>query len=300
MTISQYKPMLLAVAATVSIWSAAPAFAQFNQGDAVTFQGAPMFAIQGDAGGFSSKKRAWQAQDNFDNALVRSADRSPNAVNVVKENGAFTVNLGGYYITTADANSAKLAGITAEALANSWAGAIKERLSSKEATDSYLDTLQQNHPLKAGVEIVEKDVMVSDFNQLPFRLAEGTLSVSTSDPFMVVALLDRQVALDNFVLPEGTILNGTIKNFRNNNARFIKFDKATLPDGSVLVLQDVVAATVITSEVPKLVITESIPADPKSESREPATVGIGAQKAEIAVLQARPDLVAEYKVDIPL
>ncbi len=300
MTISQYKPMLLAVAATVSICISLPAFAQFNQGDTVTFQGQPMFAIQGDAGGFSSQKRAWQAQDNFDNALVRSADRSPNAVTVMKINNAFTLCLGGIYITTADSNSARISGKTPEALAYSWADAIKARLSDRDAMQAYLATLQQNHPLKAGVEIVEKDVMVSDYNQLPFRLAEGSLSVSKNDPYEVAALLDRQVALDNCVLPEGTVLSGKIVSFRNNQSRFIRFNKAILPDGSVLVLQDVVAATVITSEAPKLVITESIPADSISESREPATVGIGAEKAEIAVLQARPDLVAAFKADIPL
>jgi hypothetical protein len=292
--------MLLTIAAVAGFVSAGPAHAGFNQGESVTFRGEPMFAITGDAGGFTAQKRAWQAQDNFDNALVRSADKSPSAVAVVRENGANVLKLGGFYITTADAQSAAEAGMSSEALANSWAGSIKACLSREADVSAYVDSLKQNHPLKAGVEIVEKDIMVADYNQIPFRLAEGTLAVNKSDPFQVVAVLDRDVVLEGYSLPARTTMEGTIRNFRNNKDRFISFEKAYLPDGGVLVLKDVVAATCIATEAPKLVLSECIPADPKSESREPAFIGIGARKAEVAVLQARPDLVAAYRIDIEM
>lgn len=292
--------MFLTIAAVAGLVSAGPAFAGFNQGESVTFRGEPMFSITGDAGGFTAQKRAWQAQDNFDNALVRSADRSPGAVSVERENGAIVVKLGGYYITTADGQSAAEKGMSAESLANSWANSIKACLSRETDVAAYVDSLKQNHPLKAGVEVVEKDIMVADYNALPFRLAEGTLAVNKSDPFQVVAVLDRDVMLEGYSLPARTTMEGTIRNFRNNKDRFISFEKAYLPDGGVLVLKDVVAATCIATEAPKLVLSECIPADPKSESREPANIGIGARKAEVAVLQARPDLVAAYRVDLEM
>lgn len=292
--------MFLTIAAVAGFVSAGPAFAGFNKGEAVTFHGEPMFSITSPAGGFSAQKRAWQAQDNFDNALVRSPDKGPSAVSVERENGAIVIKLGGYYITTADAGSASEAGMSAESLAHNWANSIKACLSREADTMAYLDTLKQNHPLKAGVEVVEKDIMVADYNKLPFRLAEGTLAVNKNDPFEVVAVLDRDVVLEGYVLPARTTMEGKIRNFRNNSNRFISFEKAYLPDGGVLVLKDVVAATCIATEAPKLVLTESIPADPKSESREPAYIGIGARQAEVAVLQARPDLVAAYRIDIEM
>lgn len=287
----------LAVAATLGMLTACPAFAQFNQGNTVTFNNSPMFSITGDAGGFSSERRAWHAQDAFDNALVNANDRSPSAVNVAKVNGAYTIRLGGEYITTADAASARKAGMSPEALAHEWADAIRARLSDQEATENYVALLREDHDLEAGVAIVERDVMVTD--TLPFRLAEGTIAVSTNNPKEAVAVLKKPVVLSNCRLPEGSVLTGAIHTSPYNKT-YVEFTRAQLPSGDTLELNNVVAMTIYETESPKPVITASIPADPQAEARLPATIGIGAKEGSIAVLQARPASVAMARESLGL
>ena len=289
--VNQTIKRALAVALTAGFFTVSPSLAQFNQGNSVTFQGEPMFAISGSAGGMTSFHRAWVAQDNFDNALVRSSDKSPDAVAVARRNNAFTVTLGGHYITTADFNSARDAGLTPEELANKWADAIKAKLSDHDATQNYVARLCKDHTLEGGVALVDKDVMVTDIDKIPFNLAEGTLAVNPEDTDMVMAILDQNVVLPNCKLPEGTVLSGTVLSDRQGN-KFVRFDKANFPDGTSAKLKGVVASKTFQTEAPRPVISSRIPVDPATESRDAAMLGIGAQKGSVAVLQARPNVVA--------
>src|SRR5580704_9612114 len=99
---------------------AAPAYAGFHEGDAVTLDRQPVFHVAG-FGGMSAQHRAWVTQDRLDNALFLSADKSPSAVAVRRVGGAICVNVGDRNVVTADCNSAKEEGMSADQLANKWA-----------------------------------------------------------------------------------------------------------------------------------------------------------------------------------
>ncbi len=280
-------PLLLSVAAALGMLTSSPAFAQFNQGDWVTFQNQPMFSIQGDASGLTSQHRAWLAQDNFDNALVRCSHITPDIVKVVKTNDAYTIHVGGYYVTTADAESAKLANLSAEGLANKWAGSIKDCLSHQAEVANYVAHLQKDHMLKANVEVVEHDVMAANNANLPFRLAEGTMVIDPNDETKVVAVLDRPIEVANLCLPKASSLKGVI--ITDSDGKYVRFEEALLPSGETVVLTDVVASRTFATEAPKPVVMENMPANQKSESMEPALIGIGAVESNVAVLQRRSD-----------
>ncbi|MBX9693948.1 MAG: hypothetical protein K2Z81_16300 [Cyanobacteria bacterium] len=281
------KSLLLTVAATIGLCTVNPAFAQFNQGDWVTFQNQPMFAIQGTANGFSSEHRAWVAQDNFDNALVRCSHISPGVVQVVKTADAYTIQVGGFYVTTADAESARLAGLTPQQLAGKWADSIKGCLSQQASVANYVASLQKDHMLKANVEVVEQDVMSANMAKLPFRLAEGTMVIDSSDATKVVAVLDRPVEVSKFCLPKSTSLKGVI--LTDKDGQYVRFEEATLPGGEIVALHDVIASRTFATEAPKPVLMQNMPCNQKTESMEPALIGIGAVESNVAVLQRRSD-----------
>ncbi|MGD9683003.1 MAG: hypothetical protein AB7W16_17580 [Candidatus Obscuribacterales bacterium] len=283
-------PALLAVAATLGLLTCQPALAGFNQGNAVTFNGEPMFKIEGAAGGFTSEHRAWQAQDNFDNALASTPFPTADMVAVERQNDAYVLTLAGRYVITADAASARICDMTPEDLAQSWAESMRNCLSDSKQVDAYVASLTCNHQVSAE-PIVTEDVVSAKTAGVPFKLAEGVLSIDSKDPSRVVAVLDRPVVLKTCELPAKTVLTGVLKTGAHDT-RYVQFSTATAPDGKRIDLSNLTALATYETEAPKPVITEDIPVDSKTETRRPATIGLGAQKTEISVLQARPSMVA--------
>src|SRR5262249_24717021 len=105
---------------------------------AVRLAGNQVFAVGSGAGGFSSEQRAQIIQRNLDNALVAATDRSPAAVGLTYVKGAPVITVGGYYVATVDANSARAEGMTPAVLAEKWASSLKKALSDKASTNSYV------------------------------------------------------------------------------------------------------------------------------------------------------------------
>lgn len=289
---------LLGLVAVTTLVTTLPASAGFSQGHFVTFQGEPMFAIKGGAYGLSPERRAWIAQDKLDNALANIADRSPNAVTVAKVNGGYTVQVGGHYILTADAVSATMENMSPQELATAWANAIRDRLANAAATDRYIATLRDEHQLKANVSVTETDIVRAGDEGLPFKMAEGSLSVHPTIANNVVLVLKKNVSLDNFTLPERSVLVGV--RAKDINGEYITFTTATLPDGRTVALTNVVAQSSFTTDAPHPVLTLNIPANELTGSREPALIGVGAQESNVAVIEERSKMVATGEGDTPM
>lgn len=292
------KISLLLVAATVGLMGTAPAFAGMSEGRSVTFLGDPMFAISGAAGGMTAEKRAWVAQDNFDNALATASNKSPSAIQVCRENGAYTVRFDGRYLLTADAASASAAGMSALGLATSWADSMRAKLSDSDATQRYLATLRDDYKLKANVAVVESDIIRSGDDAIPFKLAEGSLSMDPEHPGQVLLVLDKAVVVaKDVVVPENAIMTGYLAK-DSNGADYISFTTATIPQGDTIMLKGVIAQTSFSTEAPHLVCTNDMPANELTGVREPARIGIGAQEGRIAVIQQESRMVAATEQDV--
>lgn len=295
-TIKSKKSLLVAIAATVGLMAVAPgvfspAMAGMSSGDFVTFLGEPMIAIKGDAGGMTAAHRAWVAQDNFDNALATAVNKSPSAVEVFRERNAYTVRLDGKYILSADAASALASGMSAKDLADFWAAAMREKLANAEATARYVASLRDEHPLKANVSVTENELVRAETGTLPFRMAEGSLSVDPDHQGQVLLVLDKAVTVQQGILPEKCVLYGSLLK-RESGKPYIAFNTCQYPDGHTLVLKGVVAETYVHTDAPHLVCTQSIPANELTGAREPASIGIGAQEADIAVIEQESGMVA--------
>ena len=76
-----------------------------------------LFAIDANADKKTAKERHRIIQANLDNALLMADDLSAEAVKVRRVNDIPVVELDGFHIVTADANSAKRNRMTREALA---------------------------------------------------------------------------------------------------------------------------------------------------------------------------------------
>jgi len=289
---------LLGVVAVATLTATLPAHAGFNQGHFVTFQGEPLFAIKGGAYGMSPERRAWVTQDNLDNALALSSDKSPNAVAVAKVNGGYTVQVGGRYIITADAASAAMEGMNARELASAWASAIKDRLANAADTERYIATLRDEHALKANVSITETDLVRASSDGVPFKMAEGSLSMHPTLADHVVLVLRKNVAMENMILPQRSVLVGVLS--KDANGEYVTFTTATLPDGRSVTLTNVVASGTFTTDAPHPVLTLNMPANELSGSREPALIGVGAQEGNVAVIEERSKMVATGETDVQM
>lgn len=290
--------MVLGMVALATSIGTLPAFAGFNQGHWVTFSGEPMFAIKGASHGLSPEKRAWVAQDNLDNALAVSPDKSPSAVSVVKVNGGYTVQVGGRYILTADAESAAMEGMSAEELAHAWAGSIKDRLANSSDAERYVATLRDEHALQANVSVTETDIVRSGEDGIPFRMAEGSLTMHPTLADQCILVLKKNVVLENGYLPERSVLTGVIS--KDGQGDYVTFTTATLPDGRAVTLTNVVASASFSTAAPHPVLTLNMPANELTGSREPALIGIGAQESNIAVIEERSNMVASTRSDIQM
>src|SRR5438105_726176 len=97
----RYSRLLLVAALGSQL--ALPVFADAS----VRLGGAPVFSVPSASGGLTPDQRAKAMQKNVDNALVASTNKSPTAVGVSLVNGQPVVTLGGFYVCTVDATSAK-------------------------------------------------------------------------------------------------------------------------------------------------------------------------------------------------
>lgn len=106
----------------------------------VRLAGQTMFTLPA-AGSTSADQRAETVQNNLDNALVATKDRSPSAINITYVKGLPVITLGGYQVVTVDGATAKAAGGTPAVVANKWASALRESLADQASVTSYISQL---------------------------------------------------------------------------------------------------------------------------------------------------------------
>src|ERR1700733_6884740 len=202
----QLKFIALSIGLTATTCTAA--FAGFNQGDAVTINGHPIFRISGSAEGFTPEKRAWQAQDALDNALFLSQNDSPSAVSIARKNSAYVLQLDGHYIATADENSAKAEGMTPMRLADNWAASLKDGLANGSSVQNYIATLKSPHQLQGEVVAVERQFYAPKGTALPVAFSQDLRSTDLIGNQYVTAKVTENVPLGNYYIPADSVLIG--------------------------------------------------------------------------------------------
>ena len=177
------------------------------------------FSVDSPVGSMTPVQRAKAMQKNVDNALVASSDKSPNAVAITDVNGQPVLTLGGFYVASADANSAKKLGITKMAVAQRWQTGLKKALSNNTSVQAYITNLT------GGGNAPKAGMMSSPSGSFPFYksgklvyvpagmmlpvLIRTPLSSETARPGdQIEASLAQPIALGDCELPAQTILTG--------------------------------------------------------------------------------------------
>jgi hypothetical protein len=106
----------------------------------VRIAGQPVFSMQSGAGA-TLGQRAETVQNNLDNALVASQDKSPGAVGITYVKGMPVVTLGGYQVVTVDQSDATAANTSPAAVAQQWSDGVRQALGNKSTIDSYVSQL---------------------------------------------------------------------------------------------------------------------------------------------------------------
>lgn len=264
----------LALCATGLI-SVAPAFAGFNQGNAVTLAGQPAFRVA-SFDGFSAEHRAWITQDRLDNALFLSSDKSPNAVAVQRIGGALCITVGGRNVITVDSNSASQEGISAQALADRWAGSIRSFLADSSRAMPYIASLKRPNPLGADIAMVERRLFAPAGTLLPVTLST-TISTNTCKVGdRIEGTLSRDVMLGSYAIPAGSTVIGEVVQ-RGPGEMGVVLNTLRLASGTELPISaSVVESYSVTTAGPHPVCTLNMPANEQMGCRVPATIGVGA------------------------
>jgi hypothetical protein len=135
-----------------------------------------LFDIQANAAGLTAEQRAAIVQKNLDNALIAARNRTPETVQVAMMRDNPVVVFDGYYIVTADGNSAARSGMTQTQLAQKWADSLRHCLADKEAVTKYLSMLTgQFSKTSFGNEgIAREEVAVAPYGMsFPIQLSQS-------------------------------------------------------------------------------------------------------------------------------
>ena len=145
--------------------------AVFAQDSTVRLAGQAVITNVATSGAMTSAKRAETVQQNLDNALVASKDRTPGAVNIEYVKGLPVITLGGYQVITVDGESAKLSGTSPALLAQRWADALRGALKDQASVNSYVAHLtgdyQNNAPSPAPAQQQSYAPPQNQFNGQP-------------------------------------------------------------------------------------------------------------------------------------
>ncbi len=121
----------------------------FAADSTVRLAGQAVITNLNSAGSMTAEARAEQVQQNLDNALVASKDRTPASVNITYVKGLPVVTVGGYQVITVDSASAKSAGTTPAVLAQRWADALRGALKDQSSVQSYVAHLSGDYASSA-------------------------------------------------------------------------------------------------------------------------------------------------------
>lgn len=206
-----------------------------------------LFSIDSNAANLTPEQRAQIVQKNLDNALIAAKHHTPDAVRVGMMNRNPIVTLDGFYIVTADANSAERNGMTQLQLAQKWADSIRFCMADAEAMKNYIAMLTGRYPNRTASTVNagrSTDVAVLPWGMnLPVRLTAPLNTDNMRFGDTVTAELTTDVPLEpkfNAYLPAGTVALGNLvdakpfnpNNFAGKRAAMVDFYALQTPDGS--------------------------------------------------------------------
>ncbi|MBY0356825.1 MAG: hypothetical protein K2W82_02385 [Candidatus Obscuribacterales bacterium] len=195
----------------------------------VRFAGQEVIDISAAAGGLSASERADKIQRNIENSLVASNDRTANAVQIVYVKGQPVITLGGFYVATVDAASAKQAGVTPSVLADRWLQKMKLAMANKSAVDQFVNQLTGTaSDITVGSADTHtgstvpyyqrgKVVYVPAGMTLPVKLVTAVTSATAKPGDLIEAELAETVVLGDAIIPAGSRIRGQITESASGN-----------------------------------------------------------------------------------
>lgn len=235
----------------------------------VRLSGQQVMDIKAAAGGMSASARADKIQQNLDNALVAASNRAPSAVSVVYVKGQPVITLGGYYVVTVDAASAKAVGSTPAVLSEKWAKALKTALANKASVDNYVAHLTgSSASSSSGTSATTADnsgIATPQYDNspavssgsstpaihrgriayipagmtIPVKLTTALVSSAAKAGDLVEAKTSAPITLGDAAIPAGTVISGHVvetkaaERLAKSGSISIKFNSLRTPDGSV-------------------------------------------------------------------
>lgn len=235
----------------------------------VRVSGQQVLNVNAAAGGLSAVQRADKIQQNLDNALVAANNRAPSAVSVVYVKGQPVITLGGYYVVTVDAASAKAAGTTPAILSERWAKSLRAALSNKASVDSYVAHLtgsNSNSTPSAGSSVSSTSspntasagastpsygatsqptvhrgrvAYIPAGMTIPVKLTTSLVSSAAKQGDLIEAKTSEDIHLGDASIPAGSIVSGHVvetksaQRMAKSGSISVKFNSLRTPDGGV-------------------------------------------------------------------
>ncbi|MGD9683002.1 MAG: hypothetical protein AB7W16_17575 [Candidatus Obscuribacterales bacterium] len=205
--------------------------------------GGDLFSINANADKMTAEERVSKVNDNLNRALLYSASRTPEAVQIRIKNRLPVVELNGYHIVTADSNSARRNNMTRMELARMWADTLRQALEDRTTVTEYISSLIKAEPPAKAKVLQDKCVaMIQPEMKIPIKLVSGFYMNGASTGDSVTAVVSRDVPLGNTFeayIPKGTLVNGQVvegslyayNNYPADDAVTIDFTSMKLPDG---------------------------------------------------------------------
>lgn len=245
---ASFKTSFLAFAiASTQMVALAPS-AVMAAGSSVRLAGAPVFNVNAGAGTMTAASRADSMQKNLDNALVASKDHSPSSVGIVYVKGQPVLTLGGFYVGTVDAASAKAAGTTPALLAQKWAAGLKSALAQRDSVDNYIAQISGTAGANVGSDATQagaytyvkqgRVVFIPQGMNLPVQMNASLSSGTARVGDRIEARIAEDVNLGNTSIPAGSTVIGTVteastgKRLAKSGLLGMKFTTLRTPDGA--------------------------------------------------------------------
>jgi hypothetical protein len=242
-SVAAYARVLMAVALSSQL--ALPAFADAS----VRIGGSTVFTVPAAAGGLSPDQRARTMQNNMDNALVASTNKTASAVAVTYVNGQPIVTLGGFYVCAVDSASARKLGMTPSALANKWAASMKVAMRNPASVRAYIAQLEGTAKAPhAGTTTTAagsypyyrqgRVVYIPSGMTLPVTINTALSSQNARAGDRIEARLAQDLNLGSATIPANSVLIGQITDAKagermgKSGVLGLKFNKLRMPDGS--------------------------------------------------------------------
>lgn len=213
----------------------------------VRVAGQQVFNVSTGGGGLTADARTATIQKNLDNALVATPNASPSSVNIVYVKGQPVLTLGGFYVTTVDAGTAKAYKTTPAMLAQKWSTGLKTALKDSASVKHYVAQLNGTTTAQAGTTSTNtgsfpyyqqgRVVYVPAGMTIPVTLSTAVSSETAHAGDVLEAKVAQDVQLGDTSIPAGSVVLGKVTESAGG-ARLgksgmlgMKFDSLRTPSG---------------------------------------------------------------------